>query len=267
MAEYFPAINVKNSWQKNLAVLIDHVKSNTFPDLLIEYLATLCHFDTALTVTYKKSFKPIILQPLDPAEQSKTLISYINNGYYLLDPLFNAVQKGISGVVRVAEIAPDSFQQSEFFENCYQYFNIVDEIVLIIDLSDEVTCTISLGRQPDLGTITRGELRALQEIYPVVSALYRQFWSTQFGQYVQYEQSDDATKQALKSFGSGVLTQRERQITELVVKGNSSQAIADQLNISVGTVKVHRKNIHAKMHTSNQSELFNLFLDHLKSVT
>ena len=40
----------------------------------------------------------------------------------------------------------------------------------------------------------------------------------------------------------------------------ASISIATLLNISVGTVKVHRKNIYAKLEISSQSELFSLFL-------
>ncbi|MBS98367.1 MAG: LuxR family transcriptional regulator [Oceanospirillaceae bacterium] len=267
MSDSFRTINIQDGWQKNLALLIDHVRLPSFPRVLIDMLATYCHFDTSLIVTYKKSFKPVVIHPIDPAEHSNTLRSFLDNGYYLLDPLFNAIQGDVtSGVTRLAEYAPDSFESSEFYQNCYQYFGIVDEIVLVIQLDPKVTCTISLSRKEALGTVTRAEMKALQEIYPVISALFRQFWLAQSGEYIQYEQSDDAVKQALKSFGSGVLTQREREITHLILKGNSSKAIADQLNISVGTVKVHRKNIHAKLNTSTQSEIFTLFLGHLKSL-
>lgn len=268
MADSFHTVNNQDSWQKNLALLIDHIHLRSFPRVLVDFLAGFCHFNTSLIVTYKKSFKPIVIHPVDPSEQSSTLRSFLNNGYYLLDPLFNSIQNdNASGVMRLADYAPDSFESSDFYQNCYQYFGIIDEIVLAIKLDTEVTCTISLGRCKSLGTITRGELRALQEIYPVVSALFRQFWLAQSGEYVKYEQSDDSVKQALKSFGSGVLTQREREITHLILKGNSSKAIADQLNISVGTVKVHRKNIHAKLDTSTQSEIFTLFLGHLKALS
>jgi len=267
MAALYQTINIQNSWQKNLAVLISHIRLRTFPRVLVDFLAGYCHFDTSLIVTYKKSFKPIIVHPIDPSEQSNTLRSFINNGYYLLDPLFNAIQSGVgSGVIRVKDYTPDSFESSEFYLNCYQYFGIVDEIVFIIKLDHKVTCAISLGRKAALGSITRNELRSLQDIYPVVEALFRQFWLAHSAEYIQYEQSDDTVKQALKSFGSGVLTQRENEITHLLLKGYSSKAIADKLNISVGTVKVHRKNIHAKLNTSTQSEIFTLFLDHLKKL-
>ena len=73
-------------------------------------------------------------------------------------------------------------------------------------------------------------------------------------------------KQALSSFGSGILTPREQQISGLILQGHSSKAIANQLNISLGTVKVHRKNIHTRLKTSTQSEIFTLFLAHLNEL-
>ncbi len=266
MKDRVSQINFKESSQKNLARLIDHIRLRNFPIALQDFLATYCAFDCCLMVTYKKSFNPIIIFPTDPAEQSQTLHTYINHSY-VLDPLFNAIQNGIaSGITRLVEIMPDSFETTEYYQNCYQNFGLVDEIALIIDLDNDVTCAITLGRKSSLGSITRSELKALNAIYPVVNALVRQFWLAQSSDYLQHKRSDGPMKQALNSFASGVLTQREREITGLILKGHSSKAIADLLNISVGTVKVHRKNIHSRLNTSTHSEIFTLFLDHLNTL-
>jgi DNA-binding CsgD family transcriptional regulator len=48
---------------------------------------------------------------------------------------------------------------------------------------------------------------------------------------------------------------REREVLALISKGNSSQQIAQQLYISVETVKTHRKNILEKTNTSNSTDL------------
>ncbi|WP_370278568.1 LuxR C-terminal-related transcriptional regulator [Pontibacterium sp.] len=254
------------SWQKDLASLIDHIRLRSFPKVLAEFLATQCRFDTVLMVTFKKSFKPIILHPTNPAEQSPTLHNYINK-FFILDPLFNAIQDGLpSGVSRLAEISPDSFETTEYYQSCYKNFDLVDEINLVIELDKHVTCAISLGRKSSLGTITRAELHRLQDLYPVINSLVRQFWLSQSQEYVQYEKSDGAMKQALNTFGSGVLTRREQEISGLILQGHSSKAIASMLNISLGTVKVHRKNIHTRLNTSTQSEIFTLFLAHLNAL-
>ena len=57
---------------------------------------------------------------------------------------------------------------------------------------------------------------------------------------------------------------RDKARHERVV--NSWQAIADQLKISVGTVKVHRKNIHNRLNTSTQAEIFTQFITHLNNL-
>ncbi|MEH6473455.1 MAG: LuxR C-terminal-related transcriptional regulator [Halopseudomonas sp.] len=259
-------ITINDSWSKNLAALIDHHRMRSFPAELENFLATQCTFDTFLMVTYKKSFRPIIISPTDPAEQSDTLRQYINHAY-VLDPLFHAIQEGISpGVTRLVQIMPDSFETTEYYQTCYQDFGLVDETDLIIRLDEKVTCAITLGRKSALGSITRSELKSLNEFYPVLNSLVRQFWQSQSSEFVQYERSDGPMKQALKTFASGVLTQREREITGLILRGFSSKAIADQLNISVGTVKVHRKNIHSRLNTSTQSEIFTQFIAHLNQM-
>lgn len=251
---------------RDIASLIHHIKVPSFMPVLEEVLSNHCNFDTILVVTYKKSLKPIILHPKDPAEHSPTLRAYIEKAY-ILDPLFNSIREGMgANVSRLVDIAPDSFDQTEYYQSCYRKFDLVDEVNMTIPLSQNTTCAIALGRKTALGTITRAELNRLKSIFPVIEALVQQFWQAQSAEFVQYERSEGPIKQALKTFASGVLTQREQEILGLILQGHSSKAIADILSISVGTVKVHRKNIHSRLNTSTQSEIFTLFLSHLNSL-
>ncbi len=54
------------------------------------------------------------------------------------------------------------------------------------------------------------------------------------------------------------LTPRERQIMELVLAGKYNKVIADELNISMRTVEVHRANLFDKMQVKTAVELANL---------
>lgn len=54
------------------------------------------------------------------------------------------------------------------------------------------------------------------------------------------------------------LTTRERQIMELVLLGKFNKVIADELNISMRTVEVHRANLFDKMRVKTAVELANL---------
>lgn len=50
------------------------------------------------------------------------------------------------------------------------------------------------------------------------------------------------------------LTEREREILELVAQGLSNQEIAEQLVIGLGTVKNHVHNIFEKLHVNNRQD-------------
>ena len=59
------------------------------------------------------------------------------------------------------------------------------------------------------------------------------------------------------------MTIREREVVEFVLKGYSSDAIGKILEISPGTVRIHRKNIYAKLGINSQGALFSQFIEAL----
>ena len=58
------------------------------------------------------------------------------------------------------------------------------------------------------------------------------------------------------------LSPREKEILELLVKGNSYKMIADKSNISIDTVKKHLQNIYHKLHVSCGTEAVAVALQH-----
>lgn len=260
-------ISPSDSWHKDLARLIEHNRMRNFPEVLHDTLKHQVSFDFSLFATYKYSYKPVVVLSTHSRRLQPTLARYIDE-LYILDPLFNALQNGLgAGIYRLREICPDSFENTEYYLSIYHEFDLVDEVILVIPVDNDVVFTVSFGRKSHLGTITRAERNTLNSIFPVISALVRQFWIAQSSEYVYDEQSRNSMEFALTTFGSGVLTQREQEITALILQGHSSKSIAQQLDISPGTVKVHRKNIYARLNTSTQSQLFSMFLNHLVDLT
>ena len=66
----------------------------------------------------------------------------------------------------------------------------------------------------------------------------------------------DSTAQALAE-----LTERERDVMRLVIGGRANKAIADELQISVRTVEVHRARVFEKKNVKSAVELANLLRD------
>jgi two-component system, NarL family, nitrate/nitrite response regulator NarL len=51
------------------------------------------------------------------------------------------------------------------------------------------------------------------------------------------------------------LTRREAEIAALVMQGQSNKAVAGQLGLEEGTVKIHLHNIYGKLRVSGRAEL------------
>lgn len=56
------------------------------------------------------------------------------------------------------------------------------------------------------------------------------------------------------------LTAREKEILELLAKGQINKEVANQLEISNGTVRKHIQNIYEKLHVNTRVEAVNLYL-------
>jgi DNA-binding CsgD family transcriptional regulator len=57
-----------------------------------------------------------------------------------------------------------------------------------------------------------------------------------------------------------MLTPREREVVEFTLKGHSAAAVGRLLEISAGTVRIHRRNIYSKLRIRSQGELFSAFI-------
>jgi len=58
-----------------------------------------------------------------------------------------------------------------------------------------------------------------------------------------------------------VLTEREREIAALLLRGNTYRMVAGELHVSENTVKTHVKNIYSKIGVKSRTELMGLFID------
>ena len=58
---------------------------------------------------------------------------------------------------------------------------------------------------------------------------------------------------------NSLLSQREKEVLELLAKGLSYKEIASQLGVTMETIKKHLKNIYQKLHVQNKIEALNKF--------
>ncbi len=66
---------------------------------------------------------------------------------------------------------------------------------------------------------------------------------------------------AFRTFGSSLLSPREKDVLELMLRGYGTDISAQRLDIAVETVRRHRKSIYRKLDVSSQTDMFSLFLN------
>ena len=176
-------------------------------------------------------------------------------GPYLLDPFCqSAVRPVPPGLYRLKTLAPDRFYQGEYFRTYYKRTEIAEEIGYFAEMPGECHVVLSLMREKK--AFSRAEFQRLESVAPIVTALMRRQWS---------ELAQEFTARAISQpemTGEGLerLTPREREIVGFILKGYSAEATGQVLNIATGTVRIHRRNIYAKLGISSQRELFSRFM-------
>ncbi len=233
--------------------------------MLVAMLRDLVPVDDASVILYPERELPVVEYFEVDEELGKSTLDVFVKGPFLLDPYYlAATAEERFGVFRLRDLSPTGFKDSEYYKAWYRNCGYQDECGFVIPTSGDGFVNIALGKTASRATFTKRELQILADIYPAVETLCRQHWSERG--------SDDSginlraqLHNALESFGSSLLTERETQVINLVLHGHSTKTVAEKLSISMETVKLHRKHAYAKLEVSSQAELFYLFLDSLMS--
>jgi len=71
---------------------------------------------------------------------------------------------------------------------------------------------------------------------------------------------------AFETFGSSMLSPREKDVLELMLRGYGTNVSAERLEIALETVRRHRKSIYRKLDVSSQTDLFSLFINSMSCI-
>lgn len=190
-----------------------------------------------------------------------------HDGPYLLDPFYNRFLAGTSeGCFRLSELAPEGFLRSEYFSSYYRHLEIGDELGLLTALGSGSVAHVSITRRRGRSRFTRRDHDWLAATAPFVREAVRRMNEVQNPAASDRSALHDSLRQAYRHFGASVLTEREREVTHLLLQGNSAKAIARGLTISPETARNHLKRIYPKLGVASQAELFALFFKALEQV-
>ena len=250
---------------KALTGAIDTIGSNRFPAHIADILLQSTRFDEVFICVFFKHHKPRQIFCDFSDKNMQLMIDFYLQYAYLLDPFYEIFKDGVGNqVVPLKECVSDNFCATEYYKIFYANYGLLDEYAMFIDFGGSASLVFSLGRCVTNTVLDAETKPKLQALLPVIAALCHRHWPQLYPSSLagsgrmRYHLEKNVTL-----FGSSKLSHRETEIVKFILKGHSSKAIARILGNSPETIKVHRKNIYAKMNIASQGELFALFLDAL----
>ena len=258
-------------WHDQLAAVIAASGTMQYPGALVRALRHLVRFDYSVWFVYRGPERPVCVYDTFTPEQRIVFVEDYQEGPYLLDPFYKACADGTPpGLYRLREIAPDRFYHSEYFRSYYRRTGLAEEIAFLSYLDDKMKLCVSLMRAGTSAVFSDRDLSKLKRVEPVVHAASARQWTKRTelrDHYVDPTTAEPAMEKhlhtAFENFGQNELTPRECEIVRMVLRGHSSESIGRHCGITTGTVKIHRKNIYAKLGISSQSELFSRFISEI----
>lgn len=251
-------------WHAAVAGIIAAGNDTAMGDALIDAIGVVVNHEGTCLLAFHSDARPEVLHhTLEPAGERHYLQRYLD-GPYLLDPLYQlAIRESRPELCRFRDELPDRFRASEYYRQYCERTHLLDEMDFLLGINARTTLVLVIGRRHRM--FTQSELRRLELIAPTVRAAMRGIWEQR--ENTGSRQDDSGFHRRLTvcfdRFGAGVLTDRERQISQLLLRGHSSKSIARELEIAPGTVMVHKRNLFAKLGISSQYELFALLIDEL----
>jgi DNA-binding CsgD family transcriptional regulator len=232
------------------------IGSHGFPDALAAALRLLCPFQMMNGFLYSPDGSAFDLYNEKIVAERSLIVDRYLAGAFVLDPFYDAVRSDNSErMIVMRDLAPDNFTQTEYFRLHYATTEIVDEIGFVLKLERHFVAVLSLSRTGIAPLFSDEDLKRLRAAAPIVCALGARHWF-----HVPSHSLDGKVASPASKIEHPSLTKRELEIVTLILKGHSTLSLASVLSLSPNTVKVHRRQVYAKLNISSQAELFRLFL-------
>ncbi|WP_392890512.1 helix-turn-helix transcriptional regulator [Pseudomonas migulae] len=264
-----------HKWHGDLREAFAHIDE---PDALGYLASAFAHLvsieSVMISLEHKDRAPQLLYQRGIPDEYRVALLERYFSGGYLLDPFCLAVEQGLAeGFYHLEEIAPDHFFDSEYYKTYYLKAGSSEDSFYIVDTGHDTQISVSLFQGFGGESLRVEQLHLLRAVEPLVREFIAEFGrrglqqrevihgDTEVGGGGDLKQR---VQSAFENFGSDLLTEREREVAHMVLRGHSVKSTASQLSISPETVRMHRKNLYLKLNVCSQSELFALFIEWLR---
>ena len=251
-----------------MAAVVEAIGSPYLWSRLTELLASEVAFDQAAVFRYVGHLPPERIYDAQPGPERDRLHLTLLRAAYPISPYINKViwAGGPDDFYHINDVAPDEFTETEYYRIYYSEKHVEDEGLFFTNIDPSLSVGLVVERQLPSTPFSKTELAALHKHAPLVSALTRQHSQgmktvSNLAERSNSKRISEQMSGAFMRFGSKALTEREREIAGLILRGHSSKAAARELNIAPETERVHRKRLYSKLGISSHADLFWMFIE------
>lgn len=251
----------------HLAAAIRALGTPAFPDRFTDWLQTALAPDNLIILAYRGAEPPQVLHRWSRGPQVFRALDDYLAGAWRLDPYLTLHEtRAAPGLYRLADLAPPGFRRSRYYLGYYRATTLVDEATVLARPAPDCTLMLCLGRDAGSGRpFPASSLTEARRLAPVIAALAERHWpgdTLSAPATTATPLTTSLAKDLHRATGIS-LTPRQTEIALLILRGHSSASIALTLGISPQTVKVFRRQIHARCGVTSQAGLFALLMPHL----
>ena len=245
------------AFHQRLARVMEHIGGEGFWPALSAFLRHGVGFDSWVAMIFRAALSPQVLYEGDSDQVEDVLFTEYVRSFYSLDPFYLFSQGGFApGLYRLDEVAAEHFRKTEYYQRYFALNVFEDEVQFMLPMAPHGVLTLSLGSKQ---RFTDEEIGLLCLYAPWLLPMMRVAAEPQISSLGVAPNQGVSLEEQLRRCGPQ-LTDREVQTAMLLLAGHSSKAIAARLAISPETVKVHRRNLYAKLQVSSQGQIFSLFM-------
>ena len=257
-------INQLSKWNRDISRAIAALGTEQFFPTLIEAITGQVKIDYPQIWLYHRDLPPKILYHGVPKHAVPSQIDHYLEGPYREDPFYQtSMHQPRSKIYRLSRVTMGRLQDSDYYRNYYADTGTCDEAVYVAKLHAGNVINLCMMRLADRAPFSDQEYETLYLLAEPVSELlkshteHNDFAATHLIQPGIDHQID----LAFRTFGASLVSPREKDVLELMLRGYGTDISAERLDIAVETVRRHRKSIYRKLDVSSQTDLFSLFLN------
>ncbi len=257
-------INQLSKWNRDLSRAIAALGTDDFFPALIEAINGQVKIQFPQVWLYHKDLPPKVLYHEIPEHAIPSQVDQYLEGPYREDPFYQtSMQQPKAKIYRLSRVTMGKLKDSDYYRDYYADTGTCDEAVYLAKLQAGNVINLSMMRLPEQGPFTDDEYESLYLLADPVSELLKSHTEHNDFAVTNLIQPgiDHQIDLAFRTFGASMLSPREKDVLELMLRGYGTNISAERLSIAVETVRRHRKSIYRKLDVSSQTDLFSLFLN------